>query len=662
MARTAAELDRDANNHAIQASIGSATSTNNTTTTLLSSGATYTGTGEQNNYPQVAVYLFSNIAGTLNFEFSVDGVNWHTFPTAGFTVSASIPEFHTAVKLGRYFRVNFVMDSGTQTVFRLYTYYGNGFLPSNAPIGFTIGTDADAMVVKSVISGVGDTTAKVTDHKALQVTPPPEGKSAFGETIVAQAKPSVEVIFHNFVNPLTTVARANQSGTVTQANGMVSCSTGAAANSSGQLLSKDVVRYHPGQGVRSRFTALFTTGVANNTQLAGIGSAQCGLFFGYNGDTFGIMRREGGAPEIRTLTISAGADTSTGDDDITITLDGDATAITLTDFTGDATITANEIAAGDYSDVGRGWTACAVGATVVYVSWDASARTGTYSLVDTDATGAAGTFAQTLAGVAPTDTWTAQSAWSGDDLFDGNGLSGVTLDPTKGNVFQIVYQYLGFGGIEFYIEDPDDKEYHLVHTISYANQNTTPSLSEPSMALMLSSENTSNTTDIVVKSGSMAGFIDGQDGLIGQRRGTKANVTLGATTTETPFLTVRNTEVFQSALNRGEVKILIASASADHTKPVAVNFYANATLTGASFADLETGVSIVETDTSATAFSGGTFLFEIPLGKTGNAIVDISQDEFAGLLQPGDSITATVAPKSGNSAEATASLYFVELF
>ena len=66
---------------------------------------------------------------------------------------------------------------------------------------------------------------------------------------------------------------------------------------------------------------------------------------------------------MRTLTISAGADTDTGDDDITITLDGDAKVITITDFSNDETLTANEIADADFSDTGRGWDATAVGAT-----------------------------------------------------------------------------------------------------------------------------------------------------------------------------------------------------------------------------------------------------------------------------------------------------------
>jgi len=121
------------------------TSTGNTTTTPLSSGATYTGTGEQNDLPQAGVMLKTDNDGTLYFDFSNDGTNWDsTFPVSGFRVASGVSEFHTAVKLGRYFRVRLINDTGAQTYLRLTTYYGNDFVPSNAPLNQTLGRDSDA--------------------------------------------------------------------------------------------------------------------------------------------------------------------------------------------------------------------------------------------------------------------------------------------------------------------------------------------------------------------------------------------------------------------------------------------------------------------------------------------------------------------------------------
>ncbi len=168
---------------------------------------------------------------------------------------------------------------------------------------------------------------------------------------------------------------------------------------------------------------------------------------------------------------------------------------------------------------------------------------------------------------------------------------------------------------------------------------------------------------MIVSSGSMSGFIEGKLGLLGARHGVKAPVTLGATSAETPIVTIRGKEVFQSAINRTKVKLLLISASADHTKPVAVNFYKNLTLTGAVFADIESD-STVEQDTTATAadMTSGEYLFTINLGKNGDKIINVSDPNLGLGLVPGEAITATIEPKSGNAAEASVSMYFVELF
>ncbi len=635
----------------------SGTTEGNSTATALGAGATFTGDYETNALPDVLVSLFSDTAGTLYFDFSVNGSDARTFPPNGFTVTAGVHEFHTALKGPRQFRVRFVNSGGAQTTFQLYTYFGWFSKTPNAPIGFTIADDADATVTKSVISGVGDTTATVTDHKALQVTPPPESKSAFGEFSVAELSPMIQLKFpYDYIEPIKIKSRPNQSGTVSAANSLLTMTTGAAANSSGTFLTKDVVTYRPGQGIVSRFTAIFTPGVANSSQIIGIGDHGEGFFFGYNGASFGVMSRKDGLPEIRTLTVTTA---SSDAEDITITLDGDAKSDVTVTASGVITTTCNEIAAADYSDVGDGWDAIAVGDTVVFTSWTDATKTGTYSL--SSATSAVGTFAQTLAGVTAVDTWVAQASWNGADKFDGNGITGVTLDPTKGNVFAIKFQFLGFGAIHFFIEDPDDGEFHRVHTIEYSNANTTPSLNNPSLPLCGSVRNGSNTSNLTMSTASVSAFGEGVLELIGPRRGVDAAITLGATAAETPITTIRSTEVFKGTLNRTTSKILLIGASADHTKPVGVKFYLNAVLTGSSFSSIDSN-STIQQDTAATAFSGGVYLFTIELGKDGNEILDVTDDDFDFIFQPGDSLTATIAPKSGNSAEATVSFYIVELF
>lgn len=121
----------------------------------LATGTTFTGEGEQNLSDHVMVSCQTDQAGTLFFEFSVDNVNWGMFPVAGFNVAPNVHEFHTAVKGGRYFRVRLVnLGAVAETFLRLYTYYGNNFLPSNAPLNQSIGADADAVITRGVATSI----------------------------------------------------------------------------------------------------------------------------------------------------------------------------------------------------------------------------------------------------------------------------------------------------------------------------------------------------------------------------------------------------------------------------------------------------------------------------------------------------------------------------
>ena len=166
----------------------------NTTTTPLTGAATYTGTGELNDYPQVGVFSFADVAGTLYFDWSVDGTNWHAFPTAGFACSASIPEFHTAVKLGRYFRARYINGSSAQSTFRLTSYFGDNFLPSNSPVNQSIGVDNDAVVVRPASNQLLDVARGFIGGQS--------GVSKFGANPNVSASSTEDIIYTGVINLL----------------------------------------------------------------------------------------------------------------------------------------------------------------------------------------------------------------------------------------------------------------------------------------------------------------------------------------------------------------------------------------------------------------------------------------------------------------------------
>lgn len=476
----------------------------------------------------------------------------------------------------------------------------------------------------------------------------------FGELKTSNITPSVEIIFTYTFNSILLSARNNNGGSNTVSNSQITASTGTSANSSSGFVSKAAVRYNPGQGTIARFTALFTEGVEGSSQLVGIGDSFEGYFFGYSGSTFGILYRYGGLPETRTLTITTKSTTA---EDISITLDGDtANDVSVTDATsGDTTTTANDIASYDYSQVGTGWTARAIGSTVIFASYEGGSKSGSYSL--SGASTAVGTFAQTIEGVTPTDTFTARSSWNFDSA-DSEGEIQQNIDVTKGNVYQIEFQYLGYGQAVFSIENPISGKFSKVHTINYPNTATRPIFNIPTRPLSILAKNTTNTSNLSVSSASMMGGSVGTNVLNGIRRGFSYSKT-GITTTEVPVFSIYNSDIYNGNINRAQVDILLISVSNDHTKAMRINFYTNATITGASFSNLDSNLSPIQTDTSATNATGGILLFTIELASNSNQLIDLAQDKY--LIPPGNTLTITAQTVSGTGAICSSSLHWIEL-
>jgi len=476
-------------------------------------------------------------------------------------------------------------------------------------------------------------------------------QTAFGEASVAQPRPVVQLQFPYAINPEIVETRTNNGAVTVDAN-RAKLSTGAGANQLAQMLSRAPIKYNPGQGGLVRFTGVFTTGVANSQQLIGIGDSGDGYFFGYNGADFGVMRRSGGNPEVREFQVTTASTTA---EDITITLDGDANTVTVTN-SANVTTTANEIAAdAGWGNLGSGWKAVADGDTVVFESFDAAAHDGAYSIT---ATSAAGTYSQTLDSTAPTDSWVTQANWSDDQGDNTKHLP--TMDWTKGNVFQIRYQWLGYGLISFYVEHAADGDWVLVHKMAYANANTLPSVQNPTLPLCAMVANTSNTSDIVLYTSSMAGFSEGLEAPAPVSHGTQATLSID-TAVEVPIISLHCRHLFQSKLNRTRAKLTYVSVTNESGKPAVVHFDVNTTLRDAAFTNLETATSIIATDTAATKTTGGDNQFSVALPSGTVQVIPLVLLNF--FIHPGDTMTISGAQTSGGTASVvTVSLNFEEHF
>lgn len=608
----------------------------------LASSAVFQGVGEDvSSYGRVGVSVVSDNAtdGVLTMEVSRNGTDWGGPARTWADTRFAQPHMWEIVE--KYFRIKYTNGTTEAQNLSLQTQYStNGSILLGHQLNETLLDETEAIITRSVLVGKTDggdyVNVPVNSDGQLIIDQP---LSAFGSILTVQDTPIVNIDFSYNLHADFVSTRLNN-GTATVDSNRMKLSTGAGANQSAQLLSVIPVKYYAGIGAKVRFTTIYSAGTANSIQIMGVGDNGDGYFFGYNGSAFGVLRRRGGNSHVQSMTVTTKSSTV---ENITITLDGDSTGDTVAVTNGaDVTVTANEIAAHDYSNVGSGWLAIPDGAKVLFISFDAAAHAdGGSQYTVTSTTDVVVSTNEDLLGVAPTDDWIAQTAWN-KDRFDGTGGSGVTLDPAKGNVYQIQYQWLGFGRINFFIEHPEDGKLELCHTINYANENLLPSVNNPTLPLCALVSNGSNTSDLVMFGSSMAGFAEGEIPLAKVRHVTVLDHTFNATLA--PAVTVHNGLLFQGKLNRVRVKIVSISVSVASGKDALIEVVKGATFVGSSYASFNAADSVIELDTSATALSGGEIVdaFIVSTGTTENRTAAI-------FIEPRQHVTiAGQEAQSGN--------------
>lgn len=430
------------------------------------------------------------------------------------------------------------------------------------------------------------------------------------------------------------------SGTVTGTNNVFKCSTGTTQYSFATLQSRKRLRYRAGQGLVGRFAGYFSAPASSSIVVAGFGTSESGIYFGYNGTAFGILHSTGGVRELQTLTITT---PSTATNNYVITLPNTATVEVTATNNNNAARTAYEIAQGTFP----GWKATSRANTVLFLADSVGPVTGTFSLAQTGAvTPAAGTVAETTAGVAGTDTWYPQTSWNGDKL-DGTGPTGYTADWSKGNVFQCQVQYLGFGTISFQVEtvstDRNNAEFTTVHTIRFPNTRTDTTFRNPSFPFTMAAYSSGSTTDVSVSVGSFGGFIEGEKRLTGPRVSYNGSAT-SSTSAYVPLFTFRNERIYGGKANQATVQILSVGGAARSGNNGITSFFIirNATLTGnVNFAAYATG-SCTYIDTAATAatFADNNQLIWVGTVSETGQLQQGFTDEIT--VQPGETITLAV--------------------
>lgn len=329
--------------------------------------------------------------------------------------------------------------------------------------------------------------------------------SAYGEPLAIA--PTAVIQLDAIYGTTTDVIQTYTNGTGSSAGSNLQVfrvESGTTQGGYGVLRSKRFMRYRPGQGIVARYTAAFTTGIAGSTQYAGIANQENRLAFGYNGTRFGIVRSTGGKATILLMTITAAPNAT---QTATITLNGVAYTVTLGNTSSDVAVQTICNRVGGYG----GWLFQQTDGAMLWLAPTLGPMNGTFSFTSTG--NATATFEVKQTGVAQTDNWTYQEDWNIDKMDGSNSIetnpSGMTLDHTKLNVYQIAMRWLGAGVISYAMEDESSGSLVYVHREHYVNQHTTPHIQNPSFKITYAAFNSTNTSNITLIGASMYGAIEG---------------------------------------------------------------------------------------------------------------------------------------------------------
>lgn len=464
-------------------------------------------------------------------------------------------------------------------------------------------------------------------------------KTSFGEQSIAQNLAFVQSTAVYGLIPANFREYTSVGGSTGITNRMFTVQTGTSVGGYGAIQSLRSLNYNAGQGGLARFTGLFQNNIANSWTGIGLVSVTDEFSFGYSGTDFGIWHRKDGAAEVRTITVTGA---SSGSTNLTLTLNTVSYTIPLT--SGTTAHNAYEIATWLNANQSV-WAADQIGSTVIISAQSDGAKSGTYTYSHATSTG---TISQNTAGVTKTSTHIPQSTWNINTCY--------WLDPSKGNVYQIQYQYLGFGAIYFSIEDPNTGEFTPVHVLKYANSNTSTSVTNPSMKFGIYAASISSTTNVTVQCASVGLFVQGTVSRTRNPRSVKN--TQSVSTSFTNILTLRNRRTYNYLYNQVEIDPINITVSSESTKNVEVELRTNATFSGdTNFQSAGTNL-VGDVDTTANTTSSGTLLAAFTVAA--NNTVSVNLTDFGIVIPPSIYITISARVTSGASSNVTATLTYYE--
>lgn len=198
------------------------------------------------------------------------------------------------------------------------------------------------------------------------------------------------------------------------------------------------------------------------------------------------------------------------------------------------------------------------------------------------------------------ETTYAQAAWNVDPM-NGTGPSGLTLDVSKGNIYEIELQWFGVGATRYFVNGV------LVHKVQHANALATVYMRTANLPVQLRVTNTGasasgSLTLVCARVAAQGQTQEPHEWAYGVANPTEKVLSVS----EAPILSIRPKALYNTIVNRAWLIPHHMTVSTEDYK-ISYKLIYGATLTGASWTSVDAR-SAAEYDVSATAYTGGELL------------------------------------------------------
>lgn len=476
------------------------------------------------------------------------------------------------------------------------------------------------------------------------VTPIP-ALTAFGAAKTEFDYPVTQISAqYGLLQNVLTITDSLISGTNSVVDKKFTCESGISANGLASILTLRQAPTRAGQGLLATFPAVFGAPIADNTQAAGLITAENSFSFAYIGTDFGILSVRDGLDELQELTLTVAA---SGAETATVTIDGIPHDVSLTGA-GSLSDDAYEIAT-DLNVSIINYNFSSNGATVVAQAVLPGVM-GSFAYSSTGAS--AGSWVQIGAGVSGTVTFIPQASWNQDTRLEGDINS--ILNPLLNNSYQIQLN----GSADFFVEDRESKAMVLVHRLSFVNISTDNNPANSTFRVGWIVNNTGNTSNVTIQGGKSGLFNEGliyYDTIPRGFSNTQA-IPAGAGT-QTSVLILRNRLSFAGSLNRSEILPLIITGSTESNKFAEFKLILDPVFSSpVNFQYENKENSLIEFSNDAVVVTGGLEIGQLIVESGTPQSVAFNQTvKTTTAIYPGTVVAVVATLQAGGAADCTSS-------